>query len=174
MSLNFAVLLTPGKWPVQSHQSQKWISDTYNTSMLLPPWDSPDKSTGVGCHFLLQGIFLTRDWTQVSHIPGRRFNLWATREAPRVHITTYVSQNAANHLLYCILPGISPIGQKLQKHLAIRVSRKWRNTEKSVHQGMKQQHSKGVVWEILELDQMAHGGRYSEQVDCFIGFLANS
>ena len=23
----------------------------------LCPWDSPDKNTGVGCHFLLQGIF---------------------------------------------------------------------------------------------------------------------
>ena len=28
---------------------------------LLGPWDSPDKNTGVGCHFLPQGIFLTRD-----------------------------------------------------------------------------------------------------------------
>ena len=28
---------------------------------LLPPWDSPGKSTGVGCHFLLQGIFPTRE-----------------------------------------------------------------------------------------------------------------
>ena len=27
---------------------------------LLPPCDSPGKSTGVGCHFLLQGIFLTQ------------------------------------------------------------------------------------------------------------------
>ena len=26
---------------------------------LLCPWDSPGKNTGVGCHFLLQGIFLT-------------------------------------------------------------------------------------------------------------------
>ena len=26
----------------------------------LCPWDSPDKNTGVGCHFLLQGIFLTQ------------------------------------------------------------------------------------------------------------------
>ena len=26
---------------------------------LLCPWDIPDKNTGVGCHFLLQGIFLT-------------------------------------------------------------------------------------------------------------------
>ena len=31
-----------------------------------PLWDSPGKNTGVGCHFLLQGIFLTRDR---SHVP---------------------------------------------------------------------------------------------------------
>ena len=28
--------------------------------MLLCPWDSPDKGIGVGCQFLLQGIFLTQ------------------------------------------------------------------------------------------------------------------
>ena len=28
---------------------------------LLCPWDSPGKSTGVGCHFLLQGIFVTQE-----------------------------------------------------------------------------------------------------------------
>ena len=27
---------------------------------LLPPWDSPGKSTGAGCHFLLQRIFPTQ------------------------------------------------------------------------------------------------------------------
>ena len=27
---------------------------------LLCPWDFPDKNTGVGCHSLLQGIFLTQ------------------------------------------------------------------------------------------------------------------
>ena len=26
----------------------------------LCPWDSPGKNTGVGCHFLLQGIFPTQ------------------------------------------------------------------------------------------------------------------
>ena len=26
----------------------------------LCPWDSPDKNTGVRCHALLQGIFLTQ------------------------------------------------------------------------------------------------------------------
>ena len=29
---------------------------------LLRPWDFPGKSTGVGCHLLLQGIFLTQRW----------------------------------------------------------------------------------------------------------------
>ena len=28
---------------------------------LLSPWDSPGKNTGVGCHSLLQGIFLTQE-----------------------------------------------------------------------------------------------------------------
>ena len=28
--------------------------------MLLCPWDFPGKNTGVRCHFLLQGIFLTQ------------------------------------------------------------------------------------------------------------------
>ena len=27
---------------------------------LLCPWDFPGKNTGIGCHFLLQGIFLTQ------------------------------------------------------------------------------------------------------------------
>ena len=29
---------------------------------LLCPWDFPDYSTGVDCHFLLQRIFLTQGW----------------------------------------------------------------------------------------------------------------
>ena len=28
---------------------------------ILCPWDSPGKNTGVGCHLLLQGIFLTQE-----------------------------------------------------------------------------------------------------------------
>ena len=30
------------------------------TPWLLWPWHSPGKNTGVGCHFLLRGIFLTQ------------------------------------------------------------------------------------------------------------------
>ena len=44
------------------------------------PWGYSGKSTGVGCHFLLQEIFRTRDRTQMSFIAGRFFT-WVTREA---------------------------------------------------------------------------------------------
>ena len=39
------------------------------------------KNTGMGCQFLLQGIFPLRDRTWVSCIPGGFFTVWATREA---------------------------------------------------------------------------------------------
>jgi len=32
----------------------------WEPTRLLCPWDSPGKNTGVGCHFLLQGIFSTQ------------------------------------------------------------------------------------------------------------------
>ena len=35
---------------------------------LLCPWDSSGKNSGVGCHFLLQGIFATQDQTLVSYM----------------------------------------------------------------------------------------------------------
>ena len=44
-------------------------------------WDFPDKNTGVGCHFLLQGSSWLRDETLVSHIAGRLFTIWVTRES---------------------------------------------------------------------------------------------
>ena len=52
---------------------------------LLCPWDFPGKNTGVGCHFLLQGIFLTKGWTHtssVSCIADVFFTCWAIREDP--------------------------------------------------------------------------------------------
>ena len=45
---------------------------------LLGPWDSPGKDSRVGCQALLQGSFQSRDWTQVSHIAGRFFTIYAT------------------------------------------------------------------------------------------------
>ena len=46
---------------------------------LLCPWDSPGKNTGVGSHFLLQGIFPTQDRTQVSWVAGGFLTIWADK-----------------------------------------------------------------------------------------------
>ena len=40
--------------------SDSWQPHGVQPSRLLCPWDSPGKNTGVGCHFLLQGIFSTQ------------------------------------------------------------------------------------------------------------------
>ena len=37
-----------------------FVSPWSEPSRLFCPWDFPGKNTGVGCHFLLQGIFLTQ------------------------------------------------------------------------------------------------------------------
>ena len=45
-----------------------------SSTRLFCPWGSPGKSTGVGCHFLLQGIFLTQGSNhKFSCIAGRFF-----------------------------------------------------------------------------------------------------
>ena len=41
--------------------SRVLLCDPMKPTRLLRPWDFPGKSTRVGCHFLLQGIFLTQD-----------------------------------------------------------------------------------------------------------------
>ena len=60
-------------------QSCLTLCDPMDTR-LLHPWDFLGKSTGVDCHFLLQGTSRPRDPTQVSHIVDRRFIVWASRE----------------------------------------------------------------------------------------------
>jgi len=53
--------------------------------MLLCPWDFPGKNTGVGCYFLLQGIFLTHGSNPPlasPALPGGFFTTSVTWEAP--------------------------------------------------------------------------------------------
>ena len=54
---------------------------------LLCPWNSPDKNPGVGCHALLQGIFLTQGSNPSLMSPalaGGFFTTSTTWEAPQV------------------------------------------------------------------------------------------
>ena len=75
----------------------KWICSVLSHSLrphglqptsLLHPWDFPGKSTGVGCHFLLQGIFPTQ-WLNLGlpycrqvlyHLSHQGIYLWLKKE----------------------------------------------------------------------------------------------
>ena len=64
--------------------SDAWVSVMdCSPSGLLCSWDFPGKNTGVGCHFLLQGIFPTQ-WLNLSRLLSRWILYhWATRETPK-------------------------------------------------------------------------------------------
>ena len=52
-------------YPESESDSRSVMSDSLQprgleSASLLCPWNSPDKNTGVGCHALLQGVFLTQ------------------------------------------------------------------------------------------------------------------
>ena len=58
-SLNLHMVLSVCTWVLGwSVVSDSLQPHGLSPSRLLCPWDFPGKSTGVGCHFLLQGIFL--------------------------------------------------------------------------------------------------------------------
>ena len=73
------------------------MSDSLQPHRRLPtrflcPWDYPGKNTGVGCHFLLQGIFLTE---------GLKLHLLHWQE----YCTTEPSGKAPSvevHICFCI------------------------------------------------------------------------
>ena len=54
----------PQKWKESPRYCRSVVSDSAIlgtvATRLLCPWNSPGKNTGVGCHSLLQGIFLTQ------------------------------------------------------------------------------------------------------------------
>ena len=79
-------------WTLVNHLFWKTVSSSVMSDSLWPhglqptrffcPWNSPGKNTGVGCHGLLQGIFLTQGLNLgLLHCRQRPLCLWATREA---------------------------------------------------------------------------------------------
>ena len=69
-------------------------------------WNFPDKNTGVGCHFLLQGIFPTRYQTWVSYISciGRRIIYhYTTWEVPLYTQYNYVIIYINHLYIYMVL-----------------------------------------------------------------------
>ena len=75
---------------------------------LLCPWDFPGKNTGVGCHFLLQGIFQTQGSNLCLLHCGWILSCWAVGEAP-LSLPPSVTSTAGQGWLplnySCHLPG---------------------------------------------------------------------
>ena len=69
-------------WPNKVKSSHSVMSDSLQLHGLWPtrllcPWDFPGESTGMGCHFLLQGIFPTQG-SNLSLQHCRYFTIWVT------------------------------------------------------------------------------------------------
>ena len=54
------------------------------------PWNFPGKNTGVGCHFLLQGILPTQGLNPGLPHCGQILYHWATREVPNPELQSYL------------------------------------------------------------------------------------
>ena len=53
-------------------------------------WDSPGKKSGMGCHFLLQGIFPTQESNSGLLPSCRFFTDWAVREVIQLYLYIYI------------------------------------------------------------------------------------
>ena len=85
-----------------------WLVATPWTTRLLCPWDFPGKNPGVGCHFLLQGNFLTQgfnlclllwqaDFVSLCHLESSMYYVKSESES-----CTVVSNSLRPHGLYCL------------------------------------------------------------------------
>ena len=83
-----AVIIPTSEYYIHScFESHSVMSDCWQFHGLYParslcPWNSPGKNTGMGCHSLLQGIFLTQGLNPgLLHCRQMFFSAEATREA---------------------------------------------------------------------------------------------
>ena len=67
---------------------------------LLCPWDSPGKNTGVGCHILLQGIFLNQG-------SNPRLMLWQVGSLPSILMPSYCTLRISPTLYIYILYNVT-------------------------------------------------------------------
>ena len=82
------------------------MSNSFATpGKFLCPWNFPGKNTGVGCHFLPQGIFLTQGSNPYLQHCRWILHHWATREAQVNYV--YMSQSCLIlwDPMYCSPPG---------------------------------------------------------------------
>ena len=78
--------------------SNSWWHHGPQLTRLLCPWDFPGKNTGVGCHFLLQGIFPTQDWTCISSVS-------CTSRRILYHLGSTFNIRIVNKIIYILFGG---------------------------------------------------------------------
>ena len=115
-------------WKVKMKVSRTVVSDSLwfhglQPVPLLCPWNFPGKSPGVGCHFLLQGIFPTRGRTQVSCVVGRFFTSLATKETH--DFVCYAMLSHFSRVRLCVTPSTA----------ATRLPRPWDSPGKNTGVG---------------------------------------
>ena len=81
----------PAFWPEDQRKSPRtqkvprryvscsFVSDSLWPHGLLCPWNSPSKNIGVGCHFLLQEIFLTQE-LNLGLLHCKQFLYWLSHQ----------------------------------------------------------------------------------------------
>ena len=76
-----------------------WRPHGLQPARLLCPWSFPGKNTGVCCHFLLQGLFLTQGWNPHPL-------LWQVDALPLSHLGSPVSATHAKMAFSATLIGL--------------------------------------------------------------------
>ena len=115
------------------HRKWKWSRSVVSDSLrprgptrLLCPWDSPGKIPEWVVISFSRGYSHPRDWTQVSHIAGRGFNLWATREAKNKFCCIREEGKKDSSLIeYVSLMNWRRLGATTRKKLYLGVLRKF-------------------------------------------------
>ena len=80
---------TKERWRDDFAKSRLTLCDSMDwPTRLLCPWDFPGKDTGVECHFLLQGIFLTQGWNpSLPHLQANSLPL-SHQRSPRCNLVS--------------------------------------------------------------------------------------
>ena len=125
-------------WSLRKERKWKWSRSVVSDSLqppwtvayrLLHPWDFPGKSTGVDCHFLLQGIFPTQGLNPT--LPHCRQILYCLRhQGSQIFeniMLSYESQRQKPHDVWFLMYRISGIGKFMQTErlLGSRGRREW-------------------------------------------------
>ena len=96
-----------------------------------------------------RGSFQRRNGTWVSHTAGRRFTVWATREAPSVHSITVYSGKDAEATWMSIVRGVNKDVVRMHNGLLLIHKNEWNNAICSNMNKPRDYHTKWSQKEVV-------------------------